>query len=191
METATAILSNFVEKDQPIVLIKQQNPLDNQTYFSVGDDITKLPIVVLVNENTASASEITSGALRDYNLAILVGTKTYGKGSVQKPFMLSDGSEIKVTIARWFTPKGDAIDKVGITPDFTVPFTDNDYTNQYDRQLEAGKSILQKFIDLGDRNKTLEYFADAKNVTWNSTGSTESATGNTTVKNGTKTEKSK
>ncbi len=93
-------------------------------------------MVVLVNENTASASEITAGALKDYEKAVIVGVNTYGKGSVQQPFPLSDGSELKITVAKWYTPLDRGIDKVGILPDVTVEFQKGDFENRYDRQLE-------------------------------------------------------
>lgn len=82
--------------------------------------MTNLPIVVLVNENSASASEIFAWAIQDLKRWKVIGRKTYGKWSVQQPFELSDGSQIKITIARWFTPLNHSIDKLGITPDITL-----------------------------------------------------------------------
>lgn len=82
--------------------------------------ITDIPLVVLVNENSASASEIFAWAVQDLNRGEIIGRKTYGKWSVQQPFELSDGSQIKITIARWFTPWNHSIDKLGINPDIIL-----------------------------------------------------------------------
>ena len=154
LETAVSILSNFIEKDKVLVTTKEKNPFLNRSYFSYGNTRKAIPIVVLINENSASASEITAGALKDYNLAILVGQKSYGKGSVQQPFNLSDGSEMKVTVAKWYTPKDYGIDKVGINPDIEVKFEKDDFDKKYDRQLEEAKKILSDFIVSKQDKKT-------------------------------------
>ena len=85
-----------------------------------GHRLAGLPTVVLVDEGTASGSEIVAGALQDYGAATLVGKKTYGKGSVQDFEILEDGSALKLTIAKWLTPKGREIDHAGIEPDRSV-----------------------------------------------------------------------
>ena len=82
--------------------------------------ITDIPLVVLVNENSASASEIFAWAIQDLHRGKVIGRKTYGKWSVQQPFELSDGSQLKITIARWFTPWNHSIDKLGINPDIIL-----------------------------------------------------------------------
>lgn len=156
LETAVSILSNFVEKDKVLVTTKEKNPFLNRSYFSYGNIRKPLPIVVLINENSASASEITAWALKDYNLAILVWQKSYGKGSVQQPFNLSDGSEMKVTVAKWYTPKDYGIDKIGINPDIEVKFEKEDYEKKYDRQLEEAKKIISDFIEIGDKQKSID-----------------------------------
>ena len=101
-----------------------------------------VPTVVLVDENSASASEIVAGALKDNKAATLVGTKTYGKGSVQQLLTLSDGAMLKVTVARWYTPNGVNITQTGIKPDTEVIPTDQDIKDQRDVQLEAAKKAL-------------------------------------------------
>lgn len=164
LETAVSILSNFIEKDKVLVTTKEKNPFLNKSYFSYGNTRKSLPIIVLINENSASASEITAGALKDYNLAILVWKKSYGKGSVQQPFNLSDGSEMKITVAKWYTPKDYGIDKVGINPDIEIKFEKEDYEKKYDRQLEEGKKILLDFIKTGDKQKTVEEYLKNKEV---------------------------
>jgi len=170
LETAVAILSNFVEKDKVLVVTKEKNPFLNRSYFSYGNTQKPLPIVLLINENSASASEITAGALKDYNLAILVGQKSYGKGSVQQPFNLSDGSEMKVTVAKWYTPKDYGIDKVGINPDIEVKFEKEDYEKKYDRQLEEAKKVLLDFVKTGDRQKTIDEYIKNKTPLVTNTG---------------------
>ena len=165
LETAVSILSNFIEKGEILVTTKENNPFFNKSYFSYGNSFQSLPIVVLINENSASASEITAGALKDYNLAILVGQKSYGKGSVQKPFTLSDGSEMKVTVAKWYTPKDNIIDKIGIKPDIEVKFEKEDFEKKYDRQLEVAKEILSQFVQKKDKQKTVDEYLKNKEAT--------------------------
>ena len=104
--------------------------------------LNDIPTVVLVNSSSASASEIVAGALQDHKVAQLVGEKTYGKGSVQQLMSLSDGSQLKVTVARWYTPNGVNINKSGITPDVTASLTQTDVDNNVDPQLDAAKKAL-------------------------------------------------
>lgn len=101
-----------------------------------------IPTVVLVNASSASASEIVAGALQDHSVAKLVGEKTFGKGSVQKLISLPEGAELKVTVARWYTPKGANISKQGITPDTVTEMTVEDINAGRDPQLDAAKRVL-------------------------------------------------
>lgn len=96
-----------------------------------------IPTVVLINQGSASASEIVAGALRDHNEATLIGEKTFGKGSVQQLVDLPGGGALKVTIAKWYTPNNKNINQEGITPDNTVEFTEEDAKNNRDPQLDA------------------------------------------------------
>jgi carboxyl-terminal processing protease len=114
-----------------------------------------LPTAVLINGNSASASEILSGAIKDHKEGILVGTKTYGKGLVQEIKLLSDGSGIKVTVSRYFTPSGVCIQGLGIEPDLKVELSD-EYANypvsriprDKDAQLSAAIDVIK-----GEMNK--------------------------------------
>lgn len=162
LETAVSILSNFVEKEKVLVTTKEKNPLNNKSYFSYGNTNPKIPIIILVNGNSASASEITAGALKDYNIAIVVGEKTYGKWSVQEPFILSDGSEMKITIAKWFTPLDHGIDWIGINPDIEIKFTKEDYEKNFDRQLDEAKKIMSKLLETKDIKTTIEFYNNLK-----------------------------
>lgn len=100
-------------------------------------------LVILINGGSASASEIVAGALHDHGVAKLVGEKTFGKGSVQTLEDLPNGGQLKVTIARWFTPKGVNINKDGIKPDQKVELTDDDFDKDRDPQLDAAKKALE------------------------------------------------
>lgn len=106
-----------------------------------------LPLVVLVNGNSASASEIFAGAIQDYGIGKIVGTQTYGKGIVQQPFVLSDGTAIKLTISKYYTPNGNDIHGKGITPDVEVELSEElkgkaVITKEEDNQLKTAMDVL-------------------------------------------------
>lgn len=105
-----------------------------------------MPMVVLINEGSASASEILAGALRDNRNIKLIGKKSFGKGTVQELQQLKDGSSIKITIAHWLTPNGQLIDKNGIKPDYEVSISEEDAKNSKDPQLEKAIEILKSQI---------------------------------------------
>jgi carboxyl-terminal processing protease len=114
-----------------------------QTYDSTGNDLLKgVPTVVLINDGSASASEITAGALHDNQAAYLIGTTSFGKGSVQELDNLSNGGELKVTIAHWYRPDGKNINHIGITPDVTVQLTTAQLAAGNDTQENAAISYL-------------------------------------------------
>lgn len=116
-----------------------------QNYYATGNDtLHGVPTVVLVNDGSASASEITSGALHDNNVAKIIGIKTYGKGVVQELDNLPGGAELKVTIASWYRPNGQNINHKGITPDQIVTLNDQDVKAGNDTQLNAAEAALQK-----------------------------------------------
>lgn len=102
-----------------------------------------IPTVVLVNESSASASEIVAGALQDHKVAKLLGVQTFGKGSVQKLLALPGGAELKVTVARWYTPNGKNISQLGIEPDQKVKRTTEDFNKGRDPQLSAAENLLK------------------------------------------------
>jgi carboxyl-terminal processing protease len=143
LDSAIDVLSEFVPAGQ-VVMYEEHGNGQKITYKAKGGGIaTQIPIVVLINEGTASASEITAGALQDLGRAKLVGVKSYGKGSVQAVTALQDGQGgVRITIARWLTPNGRQINGVGLTPDYDVPITDSDLTAGIDPQLDKAIALL-------------------------------------------------
>ena len=120
-----------------------------ENYDCDGKHEIDIPVVVLVNKYSASASEILSGALKDYEKATLVGTTTYGKGIVQRIINLKDGTAVKLTVSSYYTPNGVNIHGIGIDPDVEVEYDPDsvDSENKMDNQLEKGIEVLQKLID--------------------------------------------
>jgi carboxyl-terminal processing protease len=115
------------------------------TSYATGNNILQgVPTAVLIDAGSASASEITAGALKDNKVATLFGVKSFGKGSVQQIQQLPGGGELKVTIARWYRPNGQNIDKKGITPDTIIKLTDDNIKNGQDPQKAAALSFLRK-----------------------------------------------
>jgi carboxyl-terminal processing protease len=115
--------------------------------YSSDADCLQYPMAVLINGNSASASEIFAGAIKDYSYGTLIGTTTFGKGIVQSIFTLPDGDALKVTTAKYFTPNGNYIHGVGIDPDIELEYeyggpTDEAYDKQYDNQLQKAIQIL-------------------------------------------------
>ena len=108
---------------QGVVLIERDSEGSERTFRSYDGDLGEdIPMVVLINGGSASASEIVAGALQDRGRAVLIGDPSFGKGSVQLPYNLSDGSQLRVTIARWYTPNDTAIHGEGLSPDIEAPF---------------------------------------------------------------------
>lgn len=146
LQTSIEVASEFIDKG--VILYERYGDGSRDTYNALGNGrATDLPIVVLVNEGSASASEILAGALQDYERAKLVGVITYGKGSVQQWIPLSDeNGAARVTIARWLTPDERLIDGVGLTPDFTVELTEDDVAAERDPQLDKAIQVLLELI---------------------------------------------
>jgi len=142
LDASVGVSGLWLDKGKTVLQEKRDGKVI-RTYSAKGTPILKdIKTIVLINAGSASASEITAGALRDNGAATLIGVKSYGKGSVQQLERLGDGSVLKVTIARWFTPNGINIDKEGIKPDTEVKPTEEDTKAQRDPQLEAAKAAL-------------------------------------------------
>ncbi|MEK7561240.1 MAG: S41 family peptidase, partial [Patescibacteria group bacterium] len=142
LKTATEISSLWLDKGKTVVSERRGGQTLSTDYALGGNVFKSLPTVVLINSGSASASEITAGALRDNGVATIVGEKSFGKGSVQQVESLSGGGELKVTIARWFTPVGENIDKQGIAPDITITMSDTDVAAGKDPQKDKATQIL-------------------------------------------------
>jgi len=142
VQTAIEVVSQF--QGSGVVFYEQPADGSKKAYNVIsGGMATKIPMVVLINEGTASASEITAGALQDYGRAKLVGVVSYGKGSEQIWTPLSDNSgAVRITVAHWLTPNGRQIDKKGLTPDVYVPMTTADRQAGRDPQLDAAVQVL-------------------------------------------------
>ena len=123
LDQAVAVCEKFLPRGQLIVSTEGRHQVDK--YFAQGgDEIKNVPIVILVNLGSASTAEIVTGCLQDLHRAVVLGEKTFGKGSVQTIFPLDDGSALKLTVAKYYTPSHKVIHEHGITPDILVPITD-------------------------------------------------------------------
>jgi carboxyl-terminal processing protease len=128
---------------QKTVVIQETRGRQQAFVGSQHARLSQIPTVVLVDSGSASASEIVAGALQDYDLAKIVGTRTFGKGSVQDFQELEDGSAVKLTVAEWLTPNGRSINHVGITPDIIVEYTLADFEAKVDPQMDAAVELLR------------------------------------------------
>jgi carboxyl-terminal processing protease len=146
LHVAVEIASKFIPKGE-VVVWEQGREGEKNSYKAIGGDIlSEMPTVVLINEGSASASEILAGALRDIKGVKIIGSQSFGKGSVQELLTLSDGSSMRVTIAKWLTPNGTSIHDVGLKPDIEVEITEEDINNQRDSQLEKALEELKNQI---------------------------------------------
>ncbi|MCD4705814.1 S41 family peptidase [bacterium] len=142
LDVSVDIAGKWIRKGD-VVVMEKFGEINNLYHRSDGrGEFAGIPTIVLINGGSASASEIIAGALQDYNLATLLGEKTFGKGSVQDLRSLSDGSKIKITIAKWLTPKEREIDGEGIEPDIEIELTNEDYNDDRDPQLDKALEIL-------------------------------------------------
>ena len=143
LETAIDVASEWIDKG--IIVTEQFSPEKKNEYLNRGRARLKdFPTVVLVNQGSASASEIVAGALKDYKQATIIGKKTFGKGSVQTLEDLQDSSSVKITVAKWLTPAGYNINGQGIAPDIEVDLTADDYEKNKDPQMDKAVEILNK-----------------------------------------------
>ncbi len=145
MPNAVIIADMFLKQGHIVSVVdrdKQKSDIDAQTKPYAIDK----PVVVLIDEGTASASEILSGALKDNHRAILVGQQTFGKGMIQRIYPLPNQTGMNLTIAKYLTPKGYDINKQGITPDYKVEYTQKDFLQDKDPQLDEAKKVIKGLI---------------------------------------------
>jgi carboxyl-terminal processing protease len=151
VNAAIDVSSLWLPKGQTILQERRGTTVVDTNYATGNDELRGLPAVVLINDGSASASEITAGALHDNGAAYIIGQKSYGKGVVQEPICITgqtkaDGTcpadELKVTIASWYRPNGQNINHRGITPDKTVKISDTDLKAGIDTQLQAAQAYL-------------------------------------------------
>lgn len=142
--TAAQDVSGLWLRDKVVVSERTNGKVTDELRSGSNPVLEGVPTVVLTNGGSASASEIVAGALQDNGAATLIGEKTFGKGSVQKLIDLQDGSVLKVTVARWYTPNGKNINKEGISPDKKVELTADDANAGRDPQMDAAKAYLKK-----------------------------------------------
>jgi carboxyl-terminal processing protease len=147
LSTAVEVSSEFV--DEGVILFEEYGDGRRDEHKALGNgDATDIPLVVLINEGSASASEILAGALQDYERATLVGVKSFGKGSVQNWVPLSNNQgAARVTIARWLTPDERLIDHIGLMPDVVVEMTPEDFEAQRDPQLDTAVETLLAMLE--------------------------------------------
>jgi carboxyl-terminal processing protease len=143
VQTCIEVVSQFILGNK-VVMYEEYGDGTRQTLKSYSGGLaTDIPLVVLVNEGTASASEIMAGAIQDYDRGVLVGVTTFGKGSVQNLIPLSDDQgAIRVTVARWLTPNERHIHEIGLDPDYVVELTDEDIEAEQDPQLDKAIQLI-------------------------------------------------
>jgi carboxyl-terminal processing protease len=146
LNTAIEVVSQFI--DNGVVMYEEYGDGRTKSFQALSGGLaTEIPMVVLINEGTASASEITAGAIQDYARGQLVGVTTYGKGSVQNWIPLQDEKgAVRVTIARWLTPEKRQINEIGLVPDVEVTISDEDIANDVDPQLAKAVEILKNAV---------------------------------------------
>lgn len=146
LDAAVNLAGWFLNRGDVVVKEEMRNGDTTERRASGNEAFLKMPVVVLVNGGSASAAEILAGALRDDRNIKLIGEKTFGKGSVQDILSLSDNAQVKVTIAKWLTPKSIEIDKKGLAPDVEVKVSDEDAKASRDPQLEKAIELMKAMI---------------------------------------------
>ena len=147
LDAAVNISSWFLPSGKTVVIEDYGNNTAQKNYRSLGFNIfsDKLKFVILMDGGSASASEIVAGAMQDYKKALLVGSQSYGKGSVQEVVDITPDTILKVTIAKWLTPNGTSISEKGLTPDYKIDLTKDDITTKKDPQMDKAVELLKNW----------------------------------------------
>lgn len=149
LDTSIDLASKLLPNDKVVVIEENRDKNQKKMYTKGGDVASKIETVVLINEGSASASEILAGALKDNRDNVtLIGKKSFGKGSVQEFIELAQNTAAKITVGRWLTPDGVQINERGITPDKEIDLTNDDYNNNRDPQLDAAMLTLREKLNL-------------------------------------------
>ena len=143
---STTIAGWFLDRGQLVLTEQDKNGEKTELKANGPSSFASLPLIVLINEGSASASEILAGALKDNKGALIIGMNSFGKGTVQKIVDFDDGSSLKITIAKWYTPSGVRIQDTGIEPDIKVELTGDDYEQDKDPQLDKALQEIEKLI---------------------------------------------
>ncbi|MFA7209243.1 MAG: S41 family peptidase [Parcubacteria group bacterium] len=146
LTSSVEIASRLIPRGKVVVTEEDGTGKKDNLYTAGGDRLSGLPMVVLINEGSASASEILAGALRDNRGLQLIGKKSFGKGSVQELIDLPNKSSVKITVAKWLTPNGDYIMEKGISPDIDVDLTLDDFKNDRDPQLDKAMEKIKEIL---------------------------------------------
>jgi carboxyl-terminal processing protease len=144
LEVAQDIAGWFLKRGQIVVIEDFGLEREQKIYKTQGNaSLAEYPMVILINQGSASGSEILAGALRDNRGIKLIGEKSFGKGSVQELERLKGGSSLKITVAKWLTPKGELITDIGLEPDIEIEMTEEDYEEDRDPQLDKALEIIK------------------------------------------------
>ncbi|XOB41854.1 MAG: S41 family peptidase [Candidatus Nealsonbacteria bacterium] len=145
LEVARDISGWFLERGQTVAIEDFGQETEQKIYKAKGNArFLQYPIVILINQGSASGSEILAAALRDNRGIKIIGEKSFGKGSVQELEKLKEGSSLKITVARWLTPSGELITEIGLEPDIKVEMTEEDYTAERDPQLDKAIEVIKE-----------------------------------------------
>ncbi|MBI2093983.1 MAG: S41 family peptidase, partial [Candidatus Omnitrophica bacterium] len=145
LDTAVSVAELFLDRNQVIVTTRGRNKSQNQDFRARRDGmIHSMPLVVLINEGSASASEIVAGAVQDHGRGIIMGIKSHGKASVQTIFPLKDGSALRLTTSKYFTPKGRSIHGSGIVPDVEIPLEKPAVKAEEQDKTQRGEEVFEQ-----------------------------------------------